>query len=852
MDVNQTRFHLITGLQDWAAARDESTAPGGFEWDDGKSAIQLKRQPQRFLRGRRSAPLELSARRGAAADRFGSWYWISQDRSALYRAASGTRRAHLYWQPGPPPPAQPGSFAPPPVPITPLTLSGLAVTSHHYLLVGSLDPAGLLIFDLHSGGEPMLLGFEPGFEPTDIAASPDGGAWILEGGRHQLWRIDRYFRLCALVITSPPGAAPTPGEFLPEVTLPLDELPPLPAPAPLLLPVLDPASIECMPDGSLLVLDAPAAPGSGSRLQHYQVDAAGYPFLSSTQELPPPQAGGPPIVGHDLAYLAQEERLVVVERDGNQAFAYRLPLPHAGQVLAPLVPLPDYLPMHYFGSRAVVAAPAPWGGACDDCPTLETAVYYDVTPGVAQRDLATRWVALREIDQPQYARQAALVTQRLDGRTPGCTWHRLVIDGCIPPETSVRVETRAGDDPNLLAFQPFLPEPPLYLRQAGAEIPYYRPFSGDPVEYRGTWELLFQQAKGRYLEIRLVLNGNGRATPSLQALRAWYPRFSYVEHYLPAAYRDEPTSASFLERMLANFEGFYSELEGKIAAFPLLLDPRSAPAESLDWLGLWLGLVMDPLWARLQEERGKTSMLSLTADGLSQPDDRRRLMIRFAMRLYTRRGTLEGMRFALLLLLDPCLEAVLARLKQAARRPDLGLRSELAALGLPYPTPSTTEDEYEEILYRYALNSPRSRRVRLVERWQTRQGGARQAGDPTSDDPGSAAAPANSPTAIRAAAHRFSVLVPEGLSQAESAMVERIVQLEKPAHTAFDVRRFWDFFRVGEARLGIDTALGEEGRFLPIVLGRDYLSEGYLESAHPMNITERTVSDRDALGEMHL
>jgi hypothetical protein len=83
-------------------------------------------------------------------------------------------------------------------------------------------------------------------------------------------------------------------------------------------------------------------------------------------------------------------------------------------------------------------------------------------------------------------------------------------------------------------------------------------------------------------------------------------------------------------------------------------------------------------------------------------------------------------------------------------------------------------------------------------------------------------------------------------------MVERIILMEKPAHTAFDVRRFWDYFRVGEARLGIDTALGEDGRFLPIILGGDYLSEGYLESAHPMNVTERTVSDRDAMGDMTL
>lgn len=139
----------------------------------------------------------------------------------------------------------------------------------------------------------------------------------------------------------------------------------------------------------------------------------------------------------------------------------------------------------------------------------------------------------------------------------------------------------------------------------------------------------------------------------------------------------------------------------------------------------------------------------------------------------------------------------------------------------------------------------------MVERWQARQGKARLAGDPTATE-GPLTQTDDLQAEICSTAHRFSVLVPEGLSQAEADMVERIIMLEKPAHTAFDVRRFWDYFRVGEARLGIDTVLGEEGRFLPIILGRDYLSEGYLESAYPMNVIGRTVSDRDALGDMAL
>jgi hypothetical protein len=81
-------------------------------------------------------------------------------------------------------------------------------------------------------------------------------------------------------------------------------------------------------------------------------------------------------------------------------------------------------------------------------------------------------------------------------------------------------------------------------------------------------------------------------------------------------------------------------------------------------------------------------------------------------------------------------------------------------------------------------------------------------------------------------------------------MVQRIVNLEKPAHTAFDVRRYWDYFRVGEARLGTDTVLGEDSRFLPILLGQGYLAEGYLSPDYPGDVPDRIVVDRDRLGRL--
>jgi phage tail-like protein len=414
-----------------------------------------------------------------------------------------------------------------------------------------------------------------------------------------------------------------------------------------------------------------------------------------------------------------------------------------------------------------------------------------------------------------------------DGKQRGCVWHRLLLDGCIPPETSVEVWTRANDSLDLLERMPFMQEPPLYRRGGGAEIPFYTPFPD-----AGTWELLFQAATGRYIQIKLVLRGNLIATPQIQTLRIYYPRFSYPQRYLPMAYQEDRESAAFLERLLANPEGLYSEIEGKITLVGSLFDPRIAPAEALDWLAGWWGLVLDPLWAGLQQRRQKSGQPTV---------DRRRLFIRFARKLYDRRGTVDGMQFALHLLLDPCLEQSFQALKAAATRNNPAIRAELQRLGLPYPTPVMSEAQLEDLLYNFVLAPSRASKVRIVERFLTRNGRALVAGDPTPQGVG---------VALAADAHSFSVLIPDQLAAEEAAMVTRIITMEKPAHTRFDVRRYFDYFRVGEARLGIDTTLGEDSRFVAIVLGDNYLSSGYLAAAPPMDSSDRVIADRDRLGRL--
>jgi hypothetical protein len=79
----------------------------------------------------------------------------------------------------------------------------------------------------------------------------------------------------------------------------------------------------------------------------------------------------------------------------------------------------------------------------------------------------------------------------------------------------------------------------------------------------------------------------------------------------------------------------------------------------------------------------------------------------------------------------------------------------------------------------------------------------------------------------------------------------RIVELEKPAHTVFDVKFYWAMFRVGEARLELDTLIAQGSRapqLLPeLVLGQGFVGESYLAPPVPENARDRMILGRDPL-----
>lgn len=939
MDANGTRYHLLLGRADWAACHDGqhtladlwNASPPDDEqssvaWNERHASVTLRALPFQFPAVTRQPNLDLSQRRGAARDRYGNWYWIDADEQTLRVASTGSDTISHFWRSGDGeacPEPDHGDFQPlaPPANDSPFQLRGLTVTTDHYLVVGVVAPkASILVFDLYAGGPPqqLLWSAELDFQPFDMSALPNGGLLILEREQQRYWVLNRYFHVCS-------AAQPSPSASVRDSFQPLDgaerqhvvPATPIIQASDAVQIVGDPISIEALPHGDVLILDYQPA----QKLTFVQCYRNGQPLGNAV----PTIVESINILGYDFAYAMDndsgnpEQRLYVVDHAGNQTFAFELHLQNGQNDQLNLTPVMEYLPMRLFAGKGVVAADQ---------------VYYD---------FGEHWIPLVAQQRPRYVDEALISTPQgragerppFDGKEPDCVWHRLMLDACIPPETSVSIATRAANSPEDLAQASWQAEPCLYVRGNGSELPFAPQSTG---KGRGTWEVLLQKARGRYLQVRLQIEGNGRSSPQIQALRVYYPRFSYLNHYLPALYRDNQESASFVERFLANVEGMYTALEDKIAAVQLLFDVQSAPADTLSWLADWFGMTLDPAWNISKQ----------------------RLFLHHIMQFLQYRGTVRGVQMALHVALMECVDETmfndeldqpkrdqpiriieLYRTRSSANvligdpteqqplnyvdatapwQPQQGsavlhARYDATIQHLKSPTfrlintPSlliwnllmqiryNTTDKIERIPTPFPIHEPSgadsatwqafarnvlgfipSIQVSHREIWQNflarryhAIAALNQAYSQTYADFAAIPVPLELPPdgaplqdwwdfervvlAMRRTAHRFRVLLPvvphsNRLEQQQRLeLAKRIINLEKPAHTVFDVRLYWAMFRVGEARLGSDSLIDRGNREIHhFVLGQDYIGEAWLGNRHAERDTERSlVVDRYAL-----
>jgi phage tail-like protein len=801
IDVNGTRYYLFLGHDDWrrchAFADATSTDAHDCHYDIDHHVVTLTPRLFEFPASAQDLTFVVDAdRRGATRDRYGHWYWIGPDATSLRVRWSQAHTADHYWSSGVPQTCQPTAptsspFQPATQPSspTPEQMAGLAATTGHYLVAGLPHANALLVFDLHTGGAPMHVALPPSPTPQtlpgattnhalfDLAPLANGGVAVLDRVNRVVWLLDATLRPQRL----PERIPGTPLAFQPKA--PTGDEQPRTTPDTFvaqsiqLSDAVNPVSIEPLPDGSILLLDRAEATFATVR-RYLPGGTTAVASVPLQEEALRPADSAPlqllPIQGYDMAFVpvtgnapVSEEGIVagtlyVVNDAGNQAVALTvLWEPQPGMALTLRVQ-PTYYPMRGFTGKALVT------------PLQSSTAYFDH---------GDQWLPLVALPRKRYAPREMIAIPPLDGKEPSCVWHRLCLDACIPPDTQVRIESRAADTEEMLQWQAWQPEPALYLRHTGAEVPYASLWSVEEstAKHTGTWELLLQQAHGRYLELRLELIGNERSTPKLRALRVHYPRFSYRDNYLPDVYQQDAASAHFVESFLANPEGLLTTLEGLIVNVQCLFDVRTVPADALDWLANWLGLVFDPTWS----------------------DYQRRLLIANAPYFFLRRGTLPGLYQAILLALCP----------------EMG--------------PAIFDDA--PVLE----STPHRSTIRVVERFRTRGQRSVALGDPTN-----AAADTAESNDVVTHAHNFTVLLPTTLSSNEIALVDRLVALEKPAHTIFTIKQYWALFRVGEVRLGLDTVLGEGGRFTWIHLGDTALAEGKLAAAYPFSLTDRAVLAR--------
>jgi phage tail-like protein len=690
----------------------------------------------------------------------------------------------------------------------------------------------------------------------------------------------------------------------------------------------NPVSIEALRDGTVLILDVP--PDGPSRILRYRMSTC-----IETVDLP--------FKAHDFAVC--DDCLYVASSEGNQAYAFTLSF---SPTELNLEPLEGYFPMRRFGGKALVAAQGREG----------TTAYYD---------FGEHWIPLVSQSYPRHVTEAVFQTQSrrggvdhpgFDGKEPQCVWYRLVFDGCLPPGTEIEFWSRAADNETDLVSSDWIREPDPYRRGNGSEQPYVPA----PAGRRGTFELLLQKARGRYLQLQVRLVSDGRLTPRIHALRIYYPRFSYMERYLPAVYRENKESASFLDRFLANIEGTATSIEDRIASAQMLFDVQSAPPDSLPWLASWFGVTLDPAW----------------------DEQRSRLLLRHAMTFFQWRGTIRGLKMALRLTFDATpTEDIFATTecgcggtgqfriveKFQTRRfspVQLGNPSEISSgPNLIYVTKKWIPNDGASALHASFLAATHLPTFTLIPATNATDETARTAfasatlgfvpSDPTDEIAGwthflqsknwtgSTEIPLETPTdatlagywrsyqldsngqpygrqrrlwqqflarryiSVRtlaesygvewasfdevvypvvipqnsvqlrdwfefearvlptlAAAHRFTVLLPvstltslsEDQRRQQLALANRLIELEKPAHTTFDVKFFWAMFRIGEARLGTDSVVGLGARdpaFLHqlAVAGQSYLGESFLHSTYPPSLPGRFVAGRDRLKLKH-
>jgi phage tail-like protein len=856
MNADGQRFHLLLGEADWARGRiDDATtlamvwdlpigeqAPTAPGWDEERNELTLAplRDPLAFTPG--ETPLSPEARRAAAADRFGNVYWIGDDASQLFVRSRGDGSVTRFW---PDPRAQrppPRLFVPHDdhVPVA-SRYRALAATGDGWLIAAS--DRGLDSFDLVAGGPPLHFDWPAEGAPTvtDLEPRCESGLWLLDGPAKRLFELDARATLVGggLGDATPELFQPVTGEARTRAPAVAAEGHDLRA----LDPAIDPIAVATLPDGAVAILSrAPAA-------LYLWTGAETLPAPLPLDFVPHDMVAGQVLLRGSESVL----RVLISDSTGNQLRAFLVEHENGAIELRETA---ESFPLRRHGGRALVS--------------VQGNASYDSGSG-------PNWPQVVEKPRQQFRGTARFRTPVFDSNSPSAVWDRLRLDGCVPPGTRITVEARASDEADALGD--WIPQPSPILSRSGSELAGHSAAAlvvTDPRAQHGSFELLFQRVSGRFLEVRLGLSSDGDASPRLRALRASWPRVSWAERYLPALYREDPEPADFLERFLANMQGTTSVIEARMITAQALFDTRTAPVEALGWLAEWFDVALDPSWSEARRRlfiahairffgwrgtmRGLESALALAfgqpLEGtlFSDRDCSREGAIRIVESYRTRTLGRIGAGDSSGVVDPPTHDAGLTERAnwiafQRARGSTAPMQT-LPRLSVPAGFAAAWADFLKLASHNRALwqRFLAGRYRRILPLNQAHGSNWKSFGEIALADTPLATVRARADwdafekelLPIDRTAHRFSVLLPVTATDAtdsdtlrqREALARRIIALEKPAHTIFDIRFYFAMNRIGEARLGYDTAIGLGSRapelLPPAILGKAYIGESFI------------------------
>lgn len=419
--------------------------------------------------------------------------------------------------------------------------------------------------------------------------------------------------------------------------------------------------------------------------------------------------------------------------------------------------------------------------------------------GAPQPDLQARF--------DRFERSGSFRTSALDSNIDGCPWHRVELRGALPPGCQVVVRTLTADIALTDAEIALLPPSAWSMRQVATVLSPDRALLNTRAPEREcVWDCLISSPPGRYLWLELTFNGDGWSTPCLRAIKVEYPRVS-LRRYLPAVFGFDPAGADFTDRFTAIFDTTLRSIEQPLDRLAEFFDPAGAPAEPgrdfLAWLAGWIGV-------------------RFTAE---LPLAQRRRFIKEIARLYCLRGTPEGLRQQLLLLLgfDRAYdERCRAERPQAyCCPPPLNCAPPPPAVGAEPPPLLLEHFKLRRWLYLGQQDGPGRTRLgsdsvlwgqRIVGRSEL--GGNAQIGATKLD---SVPDPLCDPFHVYA--HKFSVFVPARVREqpAQARALKRLLALETPAHVQAEIHYVEPRFRVGvQATLGLDSVIARTPCGVPL------------------------------------